>query len=370
MKVATGLAIGKTASPELAAKAVESAMAKANIHAPSSVLLFLTSEFASDPQSAIKAAAKAASCTQIIGCSATGIFTEEDWVIDSPAAAAMVFSDLNFSHPKAGDTQDSLLLTLTAPSAINTTWLNSDQSNQSLPRFGGVSGDATGHGPFSVWQNGKGTTQGYCEVTLNHVSGAVAATHGLKILSPPRKISACNGNDLLKVANIPALTSLTSAWQKHEKSSADLPYHQLMVVHASKASALERGEYNLASIIIDNKDNDSITLTKPLQEGDWLSWAIRDIDAAQIDIVKTASALRRQLAAEPEFGLLFSCLGRGPYFYNGVDQDLALIKTLFPKLPVIGFYGNGEIAPMNGVNELLQYSAVLGLFTQSNVSYL
>lgn len=24
--------------------------------------------------------------------------------------------------------------------------------------------------------------------------------------------------------------------------------------------------------------------------------------------------------------------------------------------------GNGEIAPINGVNELLQYSAVLGLF--------
>lgn len=141
-------------------------------------------------------------------------------------------------------------------------------------------------------------------------------------------------------------------------------------MHASKASQIERGEYNLASIIIANKDNNSITLTKPLLEGDWLSWAIRDIDAAQIDIVKTASALRRQLNAEPEFALLFSCLGRGPYFYNGVDQDIALIKTLFPKLPIIGFYGNGEIAPMNGVNELLQYSAVLGLFTQSNVTYL
>ena len=376
MKVATGLAIGAQAKPELAAKAVELAMAKANIHAPSSVLLFLTSEFASDPQSAIKAAAKAASCTQIIGCSATGIFTEEDWVIDSPAAAAMVFSDLNFSHPKVNETNDSLLLTLTAPSAINTTWLNPDEPNQSVPRFGGVSGDATGHGSFSVWQNGKGTTQGYCEVTLNNVSSTVAATHGLKMLSPPRRISACNGNDLLKVANISALTSLTSAWQKHEawqkhdKSTTDLPYHQLMIVHASKASALERGEYNLVSIIIANKDNDSITLTKPLLEGDWLSWAIRDIDAAQIDIVKMASALRRQLNAEPEFALLFSCLGRGPYFYNGVDQDIALIKTLFPKLPIIGFYGNGEIAPMNGINELLQYSAVLGLFTQSNVTYL
>ena len=385
MKVATGLAIGKSALPELAAQAVEKAMEKAEITQPSSVLLFLTSEFAADPQSAIKAAAKAASCTQIIGCSATGIFTEEDWVIDSPAVAAMVFSELNFSHPKPEDTNNHFLLTLTAPNAINTTWLNSTGlnsaglnsvgSNQATlnnkrARFGGVSGDAIGHGPFSVWQNGKGTTQGYCEVTLNNTAMAVAASHGLKIISSPRKITAMKGNDLLKLANQPALATLSSAWQKYAKTTDTPPYHQLMAVYANKASALEHGEYSLASIIIENTDEASVTLTKSLQVGEWLSWAIRDVDAAQVDIVKTAGELKQQLGTEPEFAMLFSCLGRGPYFYNGQDQDLALLKTLFPKLPIIGFYGNGEIAPINGTNELLQYSAVLGLFAQSNVTYL
>ena len=363
MKVATGLAIGKAASPDLAAQAVTSAMLKANIHAPSSVLLFLTSEFAADPQSAIKAAAKAASCTQVIGCSATGIFTEEDWVIDSPAAAAMVFSDINFGHA-IGNNND-LLLTLTAPNAINTTWLNANES----PRFGGVSGDALGQGQFSVWQNGKGNTQGYCEVTLENMLAAVGASHGLQLISSPRRITKSKGNDLVSLANLPALNTLFSACKKQDIaiSHDDIPYHQLMAVYANKASAIERGDYNLASLIIVNQDAESITLTKSLKEGDWLSWAIRDIDAAQIDIVKTASVLRRQLETEPQFGLLFSCLGRGPYFYNGQDQDLALIKTLFPDLPLIGFYGNGEIAPIAGVNELLQYSAVLALFAKSNV---
>jgi small ligand-binding sensory domain FIST len=364
LKVSTGLAIGKSALPELAAQAVTMAMEKAEITQPSSVLLFLTSEFAADPQSAIKAAAKAASCTQIIGCSATGIFTEEDWVIDSPAAAAMVFTNLNFSHPKADEPQNNgeLLLTLTAPNAINTTWLN-----KLGPRFGGVSGDAIGHGPFSVWQNGKGTTQGYCEVALNNTNMAVVASHGLKIISSPRKITASIGNDLQSVANLPALNTLTTTWQKHAKTTDTPPYHQLMAVYASKASALERGEYSVASIIIENADEASITLTKALAVGDWLSWAIRDVDAAQVDIVKTAGELKQQLGTEPAFALLFSCLGRGPYFYNGSDQDLALLKTLFPNLPIIGFYGNGEIAPINGTNELLQYSAVLGLFAESNV---
>ena len=357
MRVATGLAIGAQAKPELAAQAVQNAMRKAGISAPSSVLLFLSSEFAADPQSAIKAAAKAANCTQIIGCSATGIFTEEDWVIDSPAAAAMVFSDLNFSAPATQT--DDLILTLTAPHALNTSWLNTPNL-----RFGGVSGDAIGHGPFSVWQNAKGTTQDYCELVLNNTKAAVAATHGLKLLSTPRKISAGNGHDVLSLGNSNALNSLTSAWQKHTKSKQSPATHQLMAVHASKAALLERGDYHLTSLISCNDENNSVTIAKPLPVGEFLSWAIRDVDAAQIDIVKTTNALKRQLAVEPVFALLFSCLGRGPYFYNGADQDLALIKTLLPNLPLIGFYGNGEIAPINGKNELLQYSAVLALFAQ------
>jgi len=58
-------------------------------------------------------------------------------------------------------------------------------------------------------------------------------------------------------------------------------------------------------------------------------------------------------------------MGRGPYFYGGVDRDLLLLKEQFPGMPLIGFYGNGEIAPVNGVSELLQYSAVLALFVES-----
>ncbi len=366
MKVATGLATGSSAKRELAAQAVQAAMAKANIHAPSSVLLFLTSEFAADPQSAIKAAAKAARCTQIIGCSASGIFTEEDWVLDGAAAAAMVFSDDVNITLADGDSNAQLILTLAAPNAINSTWLNKAISNKPVARFGGVSGDATGHGPFSVWQNGKGATQGYCELVINKAQVAVAASHGLKRISKAQKITQTNRYDVCSIANIHALPSLMAAWQKQSKTPP--PYHQLVAMYASKATQLERGDYNIASIISANEKDDSVTLTKALKEGDWLSWAVRDVDAAQIDIVKTASELKQQLTSEPAFALLFSGLGRGPYFYDGGDQDLALLKAMFPKLPMIGFYGNGEIAPIQGKNEMLEYSAVLALFAEKEPS--
>ena len=366
MKVATGLAIGNKPAPELATLAVESAMQKAGITSPACVLLFLTSEFALKPQLAIKAAAKAASCTNIIGCSATGIFTQEDWVIDSPAVATMVFSEPIFVQPNLANLNDNgnLLLTLTAPNAIDTRWLNPQQILNNPLRFGGVSGDAIGHGPFSIWQNAKGNSLGYCEFALNNTNSAIGVSHGLKIISNHRKITACDEYDLTHLASKSALDSLKSAWQKQFKTHHDLPYHQLMAVYATKGASIMHGNYCVTSLVSGNDANGSVTLAKTMQTGDYLSWAIRDVDAAQVDIVKTATKLNAQLGVAPQFALLFSNLGRGPYFYNGVDQDLVLLKALFPKLPIIGFYGNGGIGPINGQNALLQYSAVLGLFSK------
>ncbi|MDX1914832.1 MAG: FIST C-terminal domain-containing protein [Methylophilus sp.] len=357
LKVATGIKTGADANPALVSTAIQSALEKAGVQTAGSVLLFLTSEFATTPQLAIKAAAIAASTTQVIGCSATGIFTEDEWVLDGAAAAAMIFSEDIFSSLSEAVQPSEYLLTLAAPSALNANWLNSKQK-----RFGGISGDATGRGPFSVWHNGKGTTQGYCEFGIHHCQVAVAASHGLKLISSPRKVTSSQHLDLIHVAHIPALTSIQSACQRQNVAIDDLPYHLLMIAYAKTAHALEQGEYALASIVMTDDEANTITLSHPIAQGSWICWALRDTTTAKAEMLNTAQQLQQQLHQNPAFALMFSCIGRGPYFYNGNDQDLAAVKTIFPKLPIIGFYGNGEIAPILGTNTLLQYSAVLGLF--------
>lgn len=356
-KVATGLGTGTEALPSLATEAVNQAMQALGIEVAGSVLLILTSEFANDPLPAIVAAAKAASCMQVMGCSAPGIFTDQDWVLDAPAVAAMVFSgDISLQPTVTQDgspAADQLLLALTAPNAINTNWLAAPGL-----RFGGVSGDALGQGPFSVWQNAKGAITGQCEATFTGVKGAVSATHGLRFLTEPQLVTQVEGHNLQLIDGKSALKSLLSVC----KSDEFLPLHLLMAVFADTPEILESGDYQLSTLLYGNEGDSSVTLSKRLQPGHYMRWAIRDVDAALDDLKATAQRLSAQLQAKPDFGLLFSCMGRGPYFYGGVDRDLLLLKEQFPGMPLIGFYGNGEIAPINGVSELLQYSAVLGLF--------
>ena len=89
MKVATGLAKGIVATPDLAAEAVRIALDRAGLAIAESILLFLSPDFASAPQPALTAASRAGQCLQVAGCASVGLFTEEEWLLDVPAAAAM-----------------------------------------------------------------------------------------------------------------------------------------------------------------------------------------------------------------------------------------------------------------------------------------
>jgi small ligand-binding sensory domain FIST len=370
MKVATSIVLGNKVTPMLAAEAVSKAMDKAEIAIANSVLLLLTSEFAVDPQPAIKAAAKAANCTQVFGCSATGIFTEEDWVLDSPAVAVMVFGGEVRIQSEALESTQYALLTLSAPNAINSPWLNDGRT-----RYGGISGDAVGQGPFSVWKNSKGSNTGKVDAFVFGVKHASKASHGYKMLTKPKKIQQINGFDLELIDNKPPFEALQEAWLKHINSepsdkhkktnisNSDFPSHLIMAVYANSAELIYKGEFQQTNLISYDERNDSITLAKSLEKGQFLCWGLRDQAEAELDLQVTAQKLKQELGATPDFGLLFSCLGRGP-FYDGIDHDLKVIAREFPNMPLLGFYGNGEISNIGGKNQLLPYSAVLSLFSK------
>lgn len=360
MKIATGLAAGHIASPDLAKQAVAQAMEKAGLGIATSVLLFLTPEFARDPQPSLLAASRASNCTHIVGCSAVGIFTEEDWVLDSPAAAAMVLGDgislLPLHAPQAND----LILSLAAPNAINTNWLSEPGI-----RYGGVSGDATGQGPFKVWCGGKEAANGRCETLINGASGVIGISQGIRALTRVQEVTEVSGYDVQALANQPALNTLIRELPLEVREMDKIPLHLIMagITFGEPSTAIAEGRYHLTPIISTNSDDRSITLSRRIDTGENLFWAFRQPLSAERDMRMTIDRLQEQLTSPPDFGLLFPCMGRGPYFYGGVDRDLELTKQRFPGMPLIGFYGNGEIGPLNNSNHLFQYTAILGLFS-------
>lgn len=362
MNIATGLATAPLAQPQLAGLAVAIAMEKAGLTIANSVLLFLTPEFARDPKPALLAASRASNCTRIIGCSAAGIFTEQDWVLDAPAAAAMVFGG-DISLALAPQPQmDDLILSLAAPNALNSAWISEPGR-----RFGGVSGDATGQGPFQVWCGGRMAESGRCETRLAGARGVVGVSQGVRALTESLAITQVSGYDVISLGQQPAMNVLMRELPLDLRSEDSLPLHLLMagIIFGDSATAIADGRFRLAPIISTNAVDRSVTLSARLTPGEQMFWAVRQPLAAERDMRLTIARLQQELDAPPDFGLLFPCMGRGPYFYGGVDRDLDLVKQNYRDMPLIGFYGNGEIGPLDGANQLLQYAAVLGLFRKT-----
>lgn len=366
MKVATSIVTGKQASPDLVTLAVQQAMHKAGITVASSVVLMLTSEFTYDAQPAIKAAAKAANCMLVMGCTASGIFTQEDWVLDAPAAAVMVFSGDVSLQPSRHNQSQQPLFTLAAPSAIDSAWLNDGNI-----RFGGVSGDALGQGGFSVWQNANGTTpnkplNNQAEAFFAGVKVAIKTSRGLQILNQAQPITQVDSFDIVKLNNSSPLNSLQKTFHALSIKSENLPLHLLVAIFADNSEAIDNGDYQQTNIIAYDAASGNITLAQPLTAGQLLCWGLRDKTAAEANMLLTCNQLQQTLVSYPSFGLLFSSLTRGRYFYEGVDRDLKIITQQFPKMPLIGFYGNATIAPLNSDNQLLSNSVVLCLFAENS----
>ena len=358
---ATGLARSRgSASPDphLAFEAVRRALERMSAERAKSVLLFLTGHFSRDPAPAIHAAARAAQTTQIAGCTAVGVYTESDWVIDVPAAAALVFAHPGDEHepvPSLGVGHEDWLLSLAGPGAVNRDWLG-------MPgrRIGALAGDGTGRGPFPVWSSGKVLDAGRLDLYLPWPTCRVTVSQGLTPLSALLGVTEVKDFDLLKVGHRPALSALVAQALPHLEGGQPFPWHRLLLARAEDEPrlALASGDYELVPVLGVNS-NRSLLVGARLLEGDRIFSCLREPQVAkqELDVKLTTG----RPGEKPQFALLFNCAGRGPAFFDGRDADWDSVKRLYPDTPIIGFYGNGEIAPSGGRNRLFQYASVCAL---------
>ena len=358
---ATGFACGARGDwpdPALAVRAVRAGLERQGAERAAGVLLFLTGHYARDPLPAIRAVARAAQTLQIAGCTAVGVYTEERWVIDAPGAAALVFvagDETACPAPALDAHPEDWLLALAAPRAATREWL-------AMPgrRIGGLAGDGTGRGPFPVWSAGKVLDSGHLDLLLPQKDCRVALSAGLMPLSALLEVTDVREHDLLRVAHRPALSALVAQALPHLEADGPFPWHRLLLARATDepALALASGDYELMPVLGVNP-NRSIVVAGRLLPGERVFSVLRQPDVARQELdVRLATS---RPPHPPRYALLVSCAGRGAGFYDGRDADWEAVRRAWPDLPLIGFYGNGEIAPQGGRNRVHQYASVCAL---------
>lgn len=352
---ATGFAAGSAATTDLVVEAVRAALDAAGTDFAHSVLLLLTGHYARHAQPAITAAGRTARCLQVAGCTVHGVFTERHWALDQPAAAALVLTG-GISLGQASPSQHQL--TFCRHEQAQPHWISPGP-----PRMGTLaSGEADGM-QGAIWGHGKLIAQGRFEGSFVGAHVRTDLSRGMRMISAPLALGDHDRHEIFQLDGRPALQTLTQGLPL----AGPLPLTHLFAAVLDRdcpaEDAAAQNRYTLLPILGVNPEERSVTLAAVLPSDARLCWALRDAGVAVDEVNHAVAQMAMQSRRTPAFGLMFSCIGRGPFFYEGKDRDLAAVVQQFPGLPLIGAYGAGEIGPQAEGNTLYSYSSIISLVT-------
>ena len=333
---ASGYAYGPRATPQVAIAAVSSAMARGGLSHAGRIFLFLSTHFQYEINTTLRAVTQVTGSFDIFGASAAGVFSDQDWSLDAPAAAAIV---LPAQMPANASTNSHFALA--APNAINQQWLN-----RGGQRFGGIAGDATGNGAYAIWQNGRQQAD-FVETELTPRD--IILSQGFHALSPHYRISASNGLMLESLNDAAAYPTLLPWLRQYD-------LHNLMAGIGDSPS-----DMMWIPVIGVDEHKQAIMLAHEIPVGMSLCWGHFDSTAASQDL---GLQLMTQLAGrtQPKWGLAFSGHRRAMAGSGITEPDWNALRSALPGVPFAGFYGNGQIAPLAKSNQVVDNSVLVALF--------
>ena len=338
----------------------------------------------------LAAVQKTLGTASLAGCSGAGVMTAGEEVEDGPGVAVLaVRSDRlraeahlspagdDFGRSAAQDLagrlpSDGLLFAFPDPFAIRPDLLLREMhaAGIAMPAVGAAAGGAPRQpATFQFFGRNVATRS---LVTL-HVQGplatAVGITQGCQPLGSPCRVTRSSDNTVLELDGRPALAVLRGRLPGELGESLERLSGWLFIglPPDPKQERMAPREYLVRPLVAIDPERGALLLGEDVVEGQWISIVLRDAQAARDDLKLMLDRLGEALP-EPRFGLYFNCAGRGSALYGFPGVDSAFIAQRFGSLPIVGVFGNAEIAPLGGRNLLFTHTGVLLLVGEAGAA--
>ncbi len=122
----------------------------------------------------------------------------------------------------------------------------------------------------------------------------------------------------------------------------------------------DTGDYMVRNLMGIDANRGWLAIGAEFAEGDKMMFVRRDSASAVEDMTRMLDSLKGRAGANIRGGVYHSCIARGPNQFGPGSQELTMIREALGDIPVVGFFGNGEIS--NG--RLYTYTGVLSLFLE------
>lgn len=372
---------------EAAERATLMAMGNAGIAKADLAIVFATINYQTEYEDLYRAVQSNANCDELIGCSGMSVLTSAGEFEEEPALAVMVIrseqlSAVSFSARgtasevgeqiqesiRSGLGDRSLLVIFPDVRAVNPAELVKHIGDDgSVPVVGAaVSGDATGAQMYH-WKGEAATEGGLTGILLTGgLSTEIGVAQGCQPIGKPREVTRSAGRVIFELDGEPALERFKGTLQLLTQDDIHKSGGTVFVGIAMDPENKNpiRGDFLIRNLVGINEEHAALAVSEEVREGQLVQFHLRNPNAAAEEIQAIIARLAEKTRQHPPaFGLYFNCLGRGKGLYGEANHDIGVIQEKFPGLPVIGFFGNSEFAPIGGRNFAHAYTGVFVLCT-------
>ena len=381
----TGLAVGGTADV-LAREASRHAIERSGVNRADFALVFVTGDAHARAGEALETVRRVTGAPVVFGCSGTGILTERREVEGEPAVAVLAVRcerlvATPFSFENQGERADlgtelgqrigstvaegGCVFVLPDAMGCNPTALLT-QLHEALgfvPVLGAV---AAGEPMFELYDTEviDGALVG---AALSGLAPVIGVTQGCTPIGEPYVITHAQSNVVQRIGSRPALEVLGEAIRSRPGTETRV---QRAGVFAGLAmdpakSPLERGDFLVRNLVGADQSSGALAVAERVRVGQTIQFQIRDAEASRDDLGAMLDELAERLGGRrPAFGCYFDCAGRGRGLFGVSDHDVTLIRERLGEFPLVGFFGNGEFAPIGQRNFFHNYTGALVVFPQ------
>jgi small ligand-binding sensory domain FIST len=124
----------------------------------------------------------------------------------------------------------------------------------------------------------------------------------------------------------------------------------------------ESGDFLIRNLLGADPESGALHVAADLEGRRVVQFHLRDARAADEDLSQQLERYAIGQRDDAAGALLFSCLGRGRGLFGEPDHDSRAFQRALGPLPLTGFFGNGEIGPVEGRTFLHGYTSAFGIF--------
>jgi small ligand-binding sensory domain FIST len=203
------------------------------------------------------------------------------------------------------------------------------------------------------------------------VAGAapiIGVAQGCLPIGRPYVITGAEGNVIRELGSRPPVMILREAIASLENGEERIRRAGIFAGLAMDPakSPLERGDFLVRNLLGLDQSSGAIAVGEAVKVGQTMQFQLRDRAASHEDLRSTLAEVAGRLRGRPPaFGCYFNCAGRGAGLFGVPDHDVTLIRQHLGEFPLVGFFGNGEFAPIGRRNFFHTYTGALAVFPAS-----